>query len=362
LTEFLSQSVLKSMQKVNRSLPEPAPTSAKLTPQERWQRFRKRLPHFSKRQRWTLIGATVLLLFLFGLFVLPYILPLPGPEPRPVEQLADPDGTFIEVDGVKLYYVHQAGEGETVILLHGQGGSTLTWQETIPALHEAGYDVYALDLPGAGLSEKGLDLNYGHPAQADLILGWMNALDIEQAHVVAHAFSGNIAVMLALQYPDRVGKLALAAPTLVTWSLPELPPALFELGFLERWTRVMLQLVMPDAVGEQLRSAAKVDEAITDDVIEDYSRVLHTEDWDLAVIGMVRDSHLNTLPGPLEQLDAPVLLLWGAEDGWAPPENAGGMLAEIPNAKLIEFEGIGHLIMHETPVDFNMALINFLDN
>lgn len=350
------------MQKVNRSLPEPASTNDKLTPQERWQHFRERLPRLTKRWRWTLIGASVLLLFLLGLFVLPYVLPLSGPDPRPVDELADPSGAFIEIDGIRLYYVHQMGVGETVILLHGQGGSTLTWQQTIPALHEAGYDVYAVDLPGAGLSEKGLDLNYGHPAQAKLILEWMDVLDIERAHIVAHAFSSNIAVMLALQHPDRVGKLALTAPTLVTWSLPELPPALFDLGFLERWTRVMLQLVMPDAVGEQLRSAAKVDEAITDDLIDDYSRVLHTEGWDLAVIGMVRDSHLNTLPAPLSQVQTPVLLLWGSEDGWAPPDNAGGMLAEIPNAQLIEFEGMGHLLMHETPGDFNMTLIDFLDN
>jgi pimeloyl-ACP methyl ester carboxylesterase len=308
------------------------------------------------------MGGTALVVGLFSVFVLPYLLPLAGPEPVDPRSLADPDGAFVEVSGMQLYFVHAAGSGETVLLIHGQGGSTLSWKETLPALQRAGYDVYALDLPGAGLSEKGLALDYSHPALAETIVAFMDRQGIDRAHLVAHAFSGNIAVQVALAHPERVGKLALVAPTIITEPTPEIPPLLFDLGFLERWTRVMLHLVLPEAVGEQLRSAAKVDEVVDDALIADYSRFLRTPDWDLSIIGMLRDSHRNALTKPLSEVESPVLLLWGARDGWAPPGRADELKIEFRIVMLVELEGIGHLPMHETPHSFNTTLINFLGN
>lgn len=333
-----------------------------LTPQQRWQTFVTRLPHFTQRQRRTAIAVAFLAIGLFSLFLLPYLLPLAGPKTVDPRAMADPDGAFVEVNRQQVYYVHLPGEGETVLLIHGQGGSTLSWRTTLPALQAAGYDVYALDLPGAGLSEKGLHLDYSHPALAEDVVAFMDSQGIEQAHLVAHAFSGNIVAHIALSHPERVRKLALVAPTLITEPAPEIPRWVFDLDFLERWTRVMLRLVAPEAVGEQLRSATKVDEVVTPALIADYSRMLHTPDWDYAVIGMLRDSHRNALIRPLSKVKAPVLLLWGDEDGWATPDHAQGLLKDFPDARLVTFEGVGHLPMHEVSDDFNAALIDFLEN
>lgn len=336
--------------------------SAKLSPQARWQAFSTQLPKFTRRQQWGGIFAIAATLLLFITFILPYVLPLTGPEPIDPHQLADPNGEFVEVSGTDLYFVHMAGDGDAVLLIHGLGGSTRTWQSTIPALHTAGFDVYAIDLPGMGLSEKGLDLDYSHLAIAEKIVEFMDSQGIERAHLVAHAFSGNVAAQIALTHPDRVQKLVLVAPTLFYEPTAEIPDFLFGLGFLQRWTQVMLQLVLPEAVGEQLRSATKIDEVVTEQLIEDYSRILHTADWDLSVMGMLRDSPQNALTEAIQNIKNDVLLLWGTGDGWAPPNGADSLLRDFPNAQLVQFEGIGHLPMHETPSDFNAALIDFLDN
>ncbi len=336
---------------------------SKPSPQERWQAFSQtRLPKLTRRQRWGGAAGGFTTILLFIILALPYLLPLTGPEAVDPRQLADPNGAFVEINDWQLYFVHLAGDGETVLLLHGQGGSTLTWRETMPALQDAGYNVYALDLPGMGLSEKGLELDYSHPAIAEIVIAFMDSQSIEQADLVAHAFSGNIATQLTLSHPDRVNKLILVAPTLFYSPTAEVPPFLFDLGFLKRWSRVMLQLVLPEAVGEQLRSATKKDEVVTDQLIDDYSRILHTQDWDLSILGMLRDSSHNMLSGPIQNIRVPVLLLWGSGDGWATPNAADGMLRDFPDARLVKFEGVGHLPMHEVPADFNAALIQFLDN
>lgn len=345
------------------SQPDNIAYSASLTPQQRWQQFRARhLPTLTRRQRLLAIAGGILAVILFALLILPFLLPFAGPDAVDPHALADREGAFTEINGIEIYYVHLPGDGETVLLVHGQGGSTLTWKETLPALHEAGFDVYALDLPGAGLSEKGLQLDYSHPGQVELIEAFLDQQGIGQTHLVAHAFSGNVALMMAQQYPARVGKIALVAPTIITVPPPRPPGIVFKLPFLKRWTRVLMHLVIPEAVGEQLRSATKKDEVVTDDLIADYARVLYTEDWDLTAIGMVRDSYRNALTAPISEIQQPVLLLWGTGDGWSPPDRADSLEAELAHVDRVMFEDVGHLPMHEVPDAFNTALINFLHN
>lgn len=331
----------------------------KKSPQQRFQEFQATLPQLSKRKRHLLIMGGIGLLLGFVVFVLPFLLPFGGPETKRSEALADPEGAFTTIDGNTIYYEHFPADGETILLIHGQAGSTETWRETAPALQAAGYDVYAADLIGLGLSEKGLEPDFSYRAQAAMLREFMDQQNIAEVTLVAHAFGSNIAVMLAQQQPDRVKALALVAPTLFTEPTPKIPEWVLNLPFLQRWARVGMRFVVHEAVGEQLRSATKVDQVVDDELIAAYGRVLRTEDWDLAVIGMLRDSHRNSITEPLESIQMPVLLLWGTEDGWATPDNAEWMLNTFPNSCLAEFEGVGHLPMHERLSEFSETLIEF---
>ncbi len=333
------------------------------SPQESWQKFKEQnIPKLSRRRRWLAGCFTSLILFVCMLIVLPFLLPLAGPDPRNPHALADPNGAFITLDDYQIYYVHLPADGETVLLLHGLGGSTLTWRETLPALQAAGFNTYALDLPGAGLSEKGLELDYSHPAMTQLIVAFLDRQNIARGHIVAHAVSGNIALMLAQVHSQRVSSLTLVAPTIITDAPPKTPSILLDLPFLIRWIRVASHYLVPEIVGDQLRSATVQDDVVTDDLIQNYSRVLYTEDWDLAAVGMLRDSYRNALSEPLSTIEIPVLLLWGAADGWASPEGANNLVGEFPDGQLHKFPNVGHLPMHEAPMAFNTVLINFLDN
>lgn len=334
----------------------------KITPQQRWQKYKQQLPSLTRRQKWLLMGGSITLVLVFVIFILPYLLPLGGPKPQDPQKLADENGAFITIDDTTLYYKHLLGDGANIILIHGQAGSTQTWRETIPALNEAGYNVYALDFPGLGLSAKGLDQDYSYPRQAELLQLFMDEMGMEETYLVAHAFGSNPAVMLAQNEPDKIKGLALVAPTLFTDETPEIPAFLFDLAFARRWMQVALHFVVHEAVGEQLRSATKKDEVVTDDLIEDYARVLSTPDWDLAVWGMLRDSQQNTISKPLADIQVPIVLLWGSEDGWATPDNALWMIDTFPNSCLVSFPEIGHLPMHEVPAEFTQQLILFLQS
>jgi pimeloyl-ACP methyl ester carboxylesterase len=329
-------------------------TTPNLTPQQRWQAFRTRLPVI----RWFHILGLILALLLFTVIVLPYLLPLSGPSPVPAEELTDPNGGFIEVDGVNLYYTHQPGEGEAVLLIHGFGGSTVDWR----ALSLSDYDVYAVDLPGFGLSEKGLDIDMTHPALADLLVSFLDAVGVEQAHIVGHDMGGNIAVHVAQRHPDQTRSLTLIAAAMQYASSGGVPESVLKIGFINRWARVVTRWVLPTSTEIDLRSAMAQEAAIDDALVQDYGRVYRTADWDLSILALGRDSGGNALPERLQDMNVPTLILWGQADSWINPATAEQLENDIPGAQRVMLPHIGHIPMLEAPDATSNALLDFWAN
>jgi pimeloyl-ACP methyl ester carboxylesterase len=316
-------------------------------------------------------SAQVIVVLLLGIaiavFALPYTLPRGDSDTLHPSEFADANGAFVRVSGESLYYTHTPGSGEAVVLLHGFGGSTTTWIDTAPALAAAGYDVYAVDLLGFGLSEKGWQHDYSHPAQAARVIAVMDALGIDRAVIVGHSMGGNVAAHLALSYPERVTALVLVSAAIVDsnnsgsgGSFSPVPAELLELPFVRRWGQVLSREVIAPMFDDLLASAAADDSMIRPEIVEGYRRALHTPEWELGLMGITRDGDQNALPAPLETLDLPVLLLWGAADTWVPAANGVRLEASIPGARRVEFTGVGHLPMHEVPERFNAALLDFL--
>jgi pimeloyl-ACP methyl ester carboxylesterase len=319
--------------------------------------------HFSRFTRgWRFWVAGVVGLIVFVLVALPFLLPLGGPKTVPPVALADPNGAFVEIDGKTLYYVHAPGSGEAVVLIHGFGGSTVTWASLIPALAAAGYDVYAIDLLGFGLSEKGWRYDYSHAAQARRVVQFMDARGIDRADIVGHSMGGDVAAYIALNHPERVNRLVLvSAAILVGDTRLAVPPFVLDVPFLRQWARLGMRHVLAPELEGLLLGASYDDAMITPEIEAGYQRALNTPDWDLGLLGIMRDMNRSTLPAPLGDIQAPTLILWGAEDTWVSPQDGVRLEQMIPDATRVEFARTGHLPMHEVPEAFNAELVTFLD-
>lgn len=327
-----------------------------LTPQERWWALQARYPILT-RPKWPFYCSGAVVLAIFVIFALPFLLPLGGPEAHPLDELTDPNGAFIEVDGVEVYFVHEDGAGETVIFLHGFGGSSVDWRPLLTELD--GYDRYALDLPGFGLSQKGLTLDLSGQSLADSVAAFMDTHGIEQAHIVAHDLGGNVALHLVQRHPQRVTSLSLVAVSVQTEATTPVPDALFDLPFLQRWARVLLRGIMPTSSEINLHSAIERDTVITPQLMQDNGRAFHTEDWDLALLALARDSSQSALEHPLDTLNVPVLIVWGEDDSWIAPQTAHDLQEQIPGAELVLLPGVGHIPMVEAPDALRDALRDF---
>ena len=112
----------------------------------------------------------------------------------------DVNGTGIEVDVV--------GDGRPVVLLHGFPDSGRLWRHQVPALRDAGFKVVVPDLRGYGGSDRpeGVEA-YSLLFLAGDVLGVLDHLGVERAHVVGHDWGAALAWTVASFAPDRVDHL-----------------------------------------------------------------------------------------------------------------------------------------------------------
>jgi pimeloyl-ACP methyl ester carboxylesterase len=114
---------------------------------------------------------------------------------------------YLDVGARTLAYVDE-GSGDPVLLLHGCPFHALEWQHVIPRL--AGhYRVLASDLPGLGDTPVRLDEDYRLPQIAQTIVGFLDTLGIDCAHVVGHDHGGATALLLMDGHADRFRSLVL---------------------------------------------------------------------------------------------------------------------------------------------------------
>ena len=167
------------------------------------------------------------------------------------------------------------GEGPDVLLLHGLGSSKMSFLDTAADLSRSGYRVHALDLPGFGSSSKA-PAPYGAPFFARSVIGVMDALGLERAHLVGNSMGGRVALEVGLEHPDRVGALALLCPAV---------------AFVRRGWHPIVRLlrpelgVLPHSLGRRrieqqfwsmFADRDQVDPILADVVVDEFERVYRT--------------------------------------------------------------------------------------
>jgi len=290
-----------------------------------------------------------------------------APDTLPVEQLADPDSQFVDVDGLSVHY-KVAGQGEpTVVLLHGFAASVFSWRKVMEPLGEAG-TVVAFDRPAFGLTERpmpgewGEENPYSPEAQADLTVALMDELGVEKAVLVGHSAGGAVALLTALRYPERVEALVLE------------DAAVYEDAGTPEWMRPFLRLPLMDRFGPLLvrsitlwgeagiRAAWSDPDKITVELISGYKKPLQAENWDRALWELVVASHPLGLEGRVPEVSAPALVITGEDDHIVPARNSERLAADLPASELVVIPDCGHVPHEERPAEFLEAVTGFLED
>lgn len=127
---------------------------------------------------------------------------LSSEEPPPVIGVDQ----YALVDSYRVHYV-EAGSGQPVVLIPGSFFTYREWDRLLPLL-ASDFRLIAVDYLGVGQSDKPTSgFDYSVQAQAEVILGLLDALGIAQANVLGVSYGGSIALYMGARWPDRIGKV-----------------------------------------------------------------------------------------------------------------------------------------------------------
>jgi len=320
---------------------------------------------FWRRHRGLAILVYTILGLAFLVCVVPYLIPL-GQSQGEVspEELVGEHGRFLDIDGLNIYVEEQNPESsrETIVFLHGFGGSTFSWRHNIPFFVGKGYRTVALDMKGFGLSHKDFKSDYSHPAQADLLAAVLAELGIDQAYVVGHSMGTSVMLHFAHLYPETVLGLVSVSGAANVDGGHSSASALLKFPPFTRTAEVFLtRYATKERIGDILESAYYQD-VVTAEVVDGYYNRLVTGQWAQSLLAMTRDMDRNTVTFDLDNITAPALILWGEHDTWVTWNSVEQWANGVPSAEIHVIAGTGHMLMEENPQLFNDMALAFLES
>jgi pimeloyl-ACP methyl ester carboxylesterase len=230
---------------------------------------------------------------------------------------------------------------EPVLLLHGQPGSGRDWDRVRGAIGDRAITI-PFDRPGW----DGRSAPASLAANAEAALAALDDAGADRATVVGHSFGAAVAAWLAVDHPDRVSALVLAAPAASVASLLPLDRLLA--------TRVLGDLVGSAALASAgavlaaapLRGLVAARLAVDERYLRAAGRVLvRPSTWRTFAAEqrmLVRD--LPALESRLGDISAPTTIAIGTADVIVPLSSARELAQQIPGAELVELEGATHLL------------------
>lgn len=257
--------------------------------------------------------------------------------------------------------VLEAGTGPPVVAIHGLGATKGSFLPTVAALAPH-FRVIAFDLPGFGDSDKPIGAAYDARFFARAAVDLLDALGLDQVHLIGNSLGGRIALEVGLSYPDRVGRLGLLAPSLAwrrdrPW-VPLLRLTRPELGLVQIAPRPLVDTIVRRLIpgADDGWAAAGVDE---------FLRAYLTPAGRAAFYAAARNIYLEEPHGEegfwtrLRTLQANALFIWGRRDRLVPIAFARHVSEAVPGARHLELD-CGHVPQIERPRQTHLALGEFL--
>jgi pimeloyl-ACP methyl ester carboxylesterase len=272
----------------------------------------------------------------------------------------------ISTNGIRLHTALAGPEdGEPVFLLHGFPESWFGWEAQIGPLADSGFRVIVPDQRGYNLSDKPKGVaSYMMDTLVEDILGLADALGYEDFHLAGHDFGAMVSWNLAMKYPARVKRLAIAnvphpvvmgsylrthlSQILKSWyafffQIPDLPELVVRFN---NW-KIMLS-AMPDDLSTEERDR-------------------YREAWGQpgAITGMINwyRASLQQMRKTTEtsKIQVPTLVLWGQQDPYLSYEMAPLSVDLCEKGQLITFEDATHWVLHDKADEVSQFLIQHFE-
>ena len=257
---------------------------------------------------------------------------------------------FVTLENGLSVHVRDEGNraGPVLVLLHGSNASLHTWEPWVARLG-ATYRIVSLDQIGHGLTGPNPEGRYDTAAFVDTLDRLATRMELGRFALGGNSMGGGIALNYALAHPDRVSALILVDASGAPDATPRQLPIGFRIAQAPGLNQLARVITPRSLVEKSLRQSVSNQAMIDDAMIDRY--------WELLLHPGNREATGKRFgtprspadPARLARLSIPTLVMWGSEDKLIPVSAARWFARAIPGAKLVIYDGIGHIPMEELP-------------
>jgi pimeloyl-ACP methyl ester carboxylesterase len=261
----------------------------------------------------------------------------------------------VHVDDIDIAY-KTFGKGDPIILINGYSFAMDSWDPVLLRKLAANHTVIIFDNRGIGNTTSGDEKVYSIGLFANDTAGLLEALKISKADVLGWSMGGAIAQELALNYPDRIGKLIVYAsfcsPVKSVRPSQEVLNALTnETGTAEDRIERFLPLIFSEKWRNEnpnyLEGIPKTTETVSNQTLS--QQVAAIVNW-------------AGICNKLTNITQPTLVIVGTKDIATPPANSLQIMEQIPGSWLVQMKEGGHGLMYQYPEQFSKIVETFLEN
>jgi pimeloyl-ACP methyl ester carboxylesterase len=278
-----------------------------------------------------------------------------------ISRYSDARSRFVDLPDGSIAHVRLEGpmDRPAVVLLHGAMASLQSFDSWAPDLSR-NFRVIGIDEPGSGLTGPTISGDYSRAGMVAFVHAVLGRLGVTRAAMVGHSMGGGVAAEYAERYPNEVWALVLIDAS----GIPRRAGEGSALGSAAHHAllRPLLRWTLPRwLIARGIRRTFADPSKVRDEVIDRISDLTHYPGNRAALIGHYLapndDAQLQSgLPG----LAMPTLVLWGDADPVLSVASAREFARRIPNARLIIYPGVGHVVPEELPQQSNRDAAAFL--
>lgn len=263
---------------------------------------------------------------------------------------ASPTSQFVAV--LPGLTVHLRDEGPrdapVLVLLHGSNASLHTWEPWVQRLKDR-YRIVRFDLPAHGLTGPDPRNDYSTAASARVVEAVADKRGLRKFVLGGNSMGGGIAARFAVLHPDRLDGLILVDAGGQPPVGPRDTPVAIRIAQLPVLRELVANITPRWLVASGLDGAVSVKSVMSDAAIDRYWELLRYPGNRAATLERFAQGYGSVTPAELARVTVPTLILWGREDRFIPVASAAWYARNLPNARTVIYDGIGHLPMEETP-------------
>jgi pimeloyl-ACP methyl ester carboxylesterase len=317
------------------------------------QLYKGKEPLMIKFSKKTKIIHSVLIVLLLSLILI-------YPEKRSInDKVRELSGSdYIKLsEGWTEYEIGGSEHAPAVILIHGLSVSMYDWDRQYKFLINEGYRVLRYNHFGRGLSDRPGN-KYERSRYVKQLNELMEALDIEDAHLIGHSMGGLITAAFATEYPEKVKSQILISPAL-HMAENNTGVTLVRIPLLGDLMAITALPGILTSRAEELFSRSGISE------LESYNAAFKKQTryrgFANSVKSLFRNNMMDDFSDTYARLEGDrTLLIWGSEDSSVPTEHTEKIISLLPGIQTEFFEGCGHMPNMEEAKNVNALILDFL--